>query len=547
MFRSLATAVELSICEARVLSDCERRTLSRPFHHDGGYAFVVGIPADLLAQHGSFAWDDEDHVVLEEGITLGLPTRIHDEIRNRGGGCYSIWGETTHFSSSDGSDSRTNGRRYELARVPSGRAATAWFSRRVSLGFVGNTNNIPYFLCEAARAVGFDAVIYPLAPGILHDRRGKQRATSDGAPLLPEWVRSLGPIDDQDLADGSRRVDELVADVRQRCDFVIYNGGLAPRLSRRIGLPFAFLSSGSDVTYYANYECLATVIQGYDASFRTSRDGRDAIMRLADAVTRQRDAILGAAAYIGMHPPGLIPEIDRVLSELSFDESWRLVARPADLASIDPRPPRASDGELVVCSPVRADFRPRQGSSTLDYKGTERLIRGFARYLREGGSGRLVMAEKGHDVDDARDLVEEQGIADRVRWVSELPFMRYLDVIAEADLVCDAVSLAGPAQICHEAYALGRPVLGNLRPEVFGPLFGGDGYPGLHVATEEDVAEALAYAESARADLIDLGQAGRAFAERHLRPEDFLSDHLGQILASASVEVTDQDGRGASW
>lgn len=55
--------------------------------------------------------------LLEDGKRLGPPHAVHDEIRKTGGGRYSHWGGTIFFSSSDGSDPRSNGRKYVIARV----------------------------------------------------------------------------------------------------------------------------------------------------------------------------------------------------------------------------------------------------------------------------------------------------------------------------------------------------------------------------------------------------------------------------------------------
>ncbi|MEM7351945.1 MAG: sulfatase [Acidobacteriota bacterium] len=52
-------------------------------------------------------------VLYEDGAKL-TGRALHKHIRNRGGGLYSHWGSAILFSSLDGSDPRTNGRRYEV-------------------------------------------------------------------------------------------------------------------------------------------------------------------------------------------------------------------------------------------------------------------------------------------------------------------------------------------------------------------------------------------------------------------------------------------------
>lgn len=50
--------------------------------------------------------------LFEDERELGPGHSIHDEIRKKGGGRFSHWGRALYFSTSDGSDPLTNGRRY---------------------------------------------------------------------------------------------------------------------------------------------------------------------------------------------------------------------------------------------------------------------------------------------------------------------------------------------------------------------------------------------------------------------------------------------------
>jgi MoaA/NifB/PqqE/SkfB family radical SAM enzyme len=62
----------------------------------------------------------------EDDRRLGPGETLHDEIRAKGGGRYSIWGRSLYFSTSDNTDARRNERMYVLRR----RAASRWDSRR---------------------------------------------------------------------------------------------------------------------------------------------------------------------------------------------------------------------------------------------------------------------------------------------------------------------------------------------------------------------------------------------------------------------------------
>lgn len=87
--------------------------LQPPFHHAGGQAWWASQP---VAWRGDSAESNSSRLVLtEDGRPLGPAHALHDDVRERGGGAYSHWGEALLFSASDGSDPNTNGRRYEAA------------------------------------------------------------------------------------------------------------------------------------------------------------------------------------------------------------------------------------------------------------------------------------------------------------------------------------------------------------------------------------------------------------------------------------------------
>ena len=85
-------------------------------HHQNDYCYVgfvpPGIPSD---QDGLSAI-----VVLEDGVPLKLGHAYHEDIREKGEGRYSHWGEHIYFSSSDNTDPTSNGRTYTMVEIKKG-------------------------------------------------------------------------------------------------------------------------------------------------------------------------------------------------------------------------------------------------------------------------------------------------------------------------------------------------------------------------------------------------------------------------------------------
>jgi hypothetical protein len=73
------------------------------------YALPLGINWMNQADLGT-----SPAVVYENGIPLASPNSVRQEIKAEGDGRYSIWNGTLLFSSSDNTNPRTNGRKYEL-------------------------------------------------------------------------------------------------------------------------------------------------------------------------------------------------------------------------------------------------------------------------------------------------------------------------------------------------------------------------------------------------------------------------------------------------
>ena len=87
---------------------------------DGGHAFVFSpnlVPRwpYVVPSHPASSLAPGDVQLTEDGRPIGALDPAHADIRARGGGLYNLWEGALWFSTSDGSDPRTNGRAYRLA------------------------------------------------------------------------------------------------------------------------------------------------------------------------------------------------------------------------------------------------------------------------------------------------------------------------------------------------------------------------------------------------------------------------------------------------
>jgi 2-polyprenyl-3-methyl-5-hydroxy-6-metoxy-1,4-benzoquinol methylase len=83
-------------------------------HPDSGQCYWCALAVDDEPPDSAERPEASRVRLFEGGEQLGPRHTLHDEIRQFGGGAYSHWGGQLYFSSSDGSDPRSNGRRYEI-------------------------------------------------------------------------------------------------------------------------------------------------------------------------------------------------------------------------------------------------------------------------------------------------------------------------------------------------------------------------------------------------------------------------------------------------
>jgi hypothetical protein len=82
-----------------------------PFARDNGLAWCASLPAGLV-EDTTEAPTRSPLVLFEDDVLLGPAHTDHATIRRLGGGAYSHWNGGLIFSTTDGSDPNTNGRRY---------------------------------------------------------------------------------------------------------------------------------------------------------------------------------------------------------------------------------------------------------------------------------------------------------------------------------------------------------------------------------------------------------------------------------------------------
>lgn len=400
----------------------------------------------------------------------------------------------------------------------------------LSISIFGNTNNYLLLLAQGLRSLGHDVRLIINRKELLHRPEARY---PEWASSYPNWVVDCSNLTDEDIAFETPAIDQVIHHLRQNIDFVILND-VGPTFASYLRTPHVAVLTGSDLAYYANFDSLEMRSRMWDPEFKRCSQGRRYLRRMADLVARQRDGILGAEV-VCYGQRGLVPSGDQILDSIGVRDERRFMLHFSNTIDLKAQPFVQNDKLIILCG-SRIVYRPNHNSalSAMDFKGTDVLLNGFALYCQQGGTGELRLPRKGQDLQAAIDLIAELAISERVRWLDEMPLARFYEEMIAADVVCDQFGSSFPGMVATDAYALGRPVMAKLRPEIFSHRFS-EPLPGFNAETPEEIASHLLRMEKNRTILYEMGQRSRAYAEAYLSPESMANQLLEKLHCIGNV------------
>jgi glycosyltransferase involved in cell wall biosynthesis len=277
-----------------------------------------------------------------------------------------------------------------------------------------------------------------------------------------------------------------------RYDFLIVCGVALPFLERIGRRADVFFPHGSDLYYWPFYGAKMKwhqrvrnrpYYQFYEAQGRGIREAR--VVNQEDGNALYRNALLKLGAldhtyyfgcpmvYTGIYAP------DCIGSHYGRSAWYREFKQIRDSA------------DLLVVSQARHEWF---SADPMYAKGNDRLIRGFAKYLRDSGDRRACLAlfEYGNDVEKSKQLATNLGISSFIAWLPLMARKEIMVLLSMADITCGefyAGCIGGGTT--WEGLASGKPLLHYYRADEldFGAFSGV--YPAIEAGDEYAIAEAL--------------------------------------------------------
>lgn len=358
----------------------------------------------------------------------------------------------------------------------------------LKLCFIGNMNSMPLMYLRELRSRGHDVHMMVEAPAAEKLHRPEHRYP-EFAAAYPPWMVDL-PVRYPTLAYAAPRtlLAKLISRINEgRYDGLVLSGlniGLAPYLK---GEKFALLA-GSDLDIYcdprtadpqANRRRYGTVVGTLRSKF------------VARVVANQRRGLRLCGGF-NYFPEGIHPRAEELLHEIYAGLSpARLQIRGTDSDQlVYTEPSRAIGDEVTILVPVRFLWKEPLpvGFSPPENKRNDIIIRGIAEFFRTTPfRPRIVLVAKGPDVEPAKQLAAELGIAHCLTWLSEMTPAEIIEWYRRADIVFDQLGSHMLGSVGLDSMLTGRPVIANARPEIVGK-FVPEPSPVCQATTPQDVA-----------------------------------------------------------
>lgn len=344
--------------------------------------------------------------------------------------------------------------------------------------------------------------------------QGRLRAERKPAPPLAVPVASdidtapvavvdpSGPNALRDIESTAPAYREAIKTLMSRYDIVqVYGAG--GRLPLIAGTPFLAFEHGTlrSLPFEPSYMGQLTYL--------TYTRAKHAFITNAD--------VLGSAQRLALPSYSFIPH---PVNEDSLHETPESQALRQTLC-------RELDTDFIVFHPSRQHWEPEVRSPNWE-KGNDIFIRGFARFVREiNPRASAVMVDWGLSVPASRALLEELGVADRVRWIPPVPNALMCRYIAATDLLADQFWLGSFGSTAPKAWGCGKPAMFYLNEDQHRWCFP-ELPPVLNVRTPEDVFESLRRLHQDPQYMRDVSQESQRWYQAH---------HSNELITQKLLDV----------
>ena len=200
---------------------------------------------------------------------------------------------------------------------------------------------------------------------------------------------------------------------------------------------------------------------------------------------------------------------------------------------------RELDADFLCFFPTRHDWV--EGAGFAD-KANDVFLRGVAELVREGRRIGVICCAWGGNVVQSRDLIQDLGLAQRVKWVAPMPLSRFERTARACDVTVDQFKLGAFGGVLYKAMAVGSPVLTYLDERQLLEQYA-EMPPVLNCRTVSDVVQKLRDVVGHPEKLARKREASRAWMLRHHGKRSTLNAQVDQFrIAMGSLATSSSTG-----
>jgi glycosyltransferase involved in cell wall biosynthesis len=399
--------------------------------------------------------------------------------------------------------------------------------RKLRIGLFDNLANQAYITARALRRLGYDVDVliqdngfdsYPLARPQWEECSGEYASLADFTSDLPEWIPPafvrFVPFDNE----MNMRFSGSFAAVSEVME--LYRGTFGKELPRDSALLLAqYMGHWNYIRAMNDYDVVVVSMSAIMLAVFSPKPvvvcplGGDLYIRAfdEDVTGLLFRAAFRKAAHLSVPETDYFAYLDRI--ETKAVRSFMPLIVDTDVYCPGEEPELRAQwqarigGQHFLLGVCRQDWA---------WKGSDRLIRGFARFRTEqpaaAADWRLLLQSWGADLDASRRLVTELGLDDVTLWLTmcSKPLLRRRQ--RAADAVADQFVMEGYGASVLESLAAAKPVIMRPVPESAKHHFRTAPPPFMGAASETEISHALeriADSETRRA----AGLASRAWVE----------------------------------
>lgn len=316
-----------------------------------------------------------------------------------------------------------------------------------------------------------------------------------------------------------RRWKKLLDLVKQQ-DIIICSG-YAPIWIHWANKPFIFFSYGSDLDQEA--------VQGWSGVPRNNFTIWQRILHFV--IRKQMVWALRKASAIALSPYQIDTANQLGLKGLHFlphiiDTELFKVMDSVQKLKAKEEMHKKLNCDLILFHPPRQVWIDR---TIKDCKGNDKVFRAFAKFVTAYKKrAKLIVVEKGWDIDSSKKLISELGIEDFVEWIKPIPkaeMYRYYNI---ADIVLDQFVVGVLTLVSVEAMSCGTPVLSYVAkapPEMFYKEMP----PIINVNTVESIFASMISLADNFEFRESIGMQGRNWVEHNCHPDIVIPKYLDLI------------------